>query len=74
MYRILLVASDRDLDTLYKYLTVTDEEGNESIYQAETLAELDIKVEDMLNNGGYAKSDFQVVSTTSYQIRASLSE
>ena len=74
MYRILLTVSERGLETLYKYLTVIDEEGNESIYETETLTELDIKVEDMLNNGGYAKKDFQIVSTVNYNIKADVSE
>lgn len=72
MYRILLVVSERDLETLYKYLTVTDEAGVKSIYEAETLAELDIKVEDMLNNGGYAKSDFVIISTVDYSVKADI--
>ena len=74
MYRILLVVSERNLETLYKYLTVKDETGVESIYEAETLTELDIKVEDMLNNGGYAKNDFIIVSTIDYDVRANISE
>ena len=74
MYRILLVVSERGLETLYKYLTVINEENTESIYEAETLAELDMKVEDMLNNHGYSKDDFIIVSTIDYNIKASISE
>ena len=74
MYRILLVVSERNLETLYKYLTVIDETGAESVYEVETLADLDIKVEDMLNNGGYAKSDFVIISTVNYNIKADITE
>lgn len=72
MYRILLVVSERGLETLYRYLTIVDEEGNEVIYEAETLADLDLKVEEMLNNGGYAKDEFQIVSMIGYNINADI--
>ena len=72
MYRIMLIKSKRDnFASLYQWLTDTDEESGEvrPIEFADEEA-LDAKVEDMLNNGGYAKSDFIVVKLIDYTIDA----
>lgn len=72
MYRIMLTKSKRDnFASLYQWLTDTDEESGEvrPIEFADEEA-LDAKVEDMLNNGGYAKSDFIVVKLIDYTIDA----
>ena len=72
MYRIMLIKSKRDnFTSLYQWLTETDEESGEvrPIEFADEEA-LDAKVEDMLNNGGYAKSDFIVVKLIDYTIDA----
>ena len=72
MYRIMLIKSKRDnFASLYQWLTVTDEESGEvrPIEFADEEA-LDAKVEDMLNNGDYAKSDFIVVKLIDYTIDA----
>lgn len=72
MYRIMLVKSKRDkFASLYQWLTEADEESGEvgPVEFADKEA-LDEKVEDMLNNGGYAKSDFIVVKLIDYTIDA----
>ena len=72
MYRIMLIKSKRDnFASLYQWLTETDEESGEvrPIEFADEEA-LDAKVEDMLNNGDYAKSDFIVVKLIDYTIDA----
>lgn len=72
MYRIMLIKSKRDnFASLYQWLTDTNEESGEvrPIEFADEEA-LDAKVDDMLNNGGYAKSDFIVVKLIDYKIDA----
>lgn len=72
MYRIMLIKSKRDnFASLYQWLTEADEESGEvrPIEFADEEA-LDAKVEDMLNNGDYAKSDFIVVKLIDYTIDA----
>ena len=74
MYRIMLVKSKRDnYASLYQWLTeevVEDEENIIKPVEFETEAELDAKVESMLNDEGYAKSDFIVVKNIDYKIDA----
>ena len=72
MYRIMLVRSKRDnFASLYQWLTETDAESGAAVpVEVDGEAELDAKVEDMLNNGGYAKSDFIVVKLIDYTIDA----
>ena len=72
MYRIMLIKSKRDnFASLYQWLTETNEESGEvSPVEFADEAALDEKVEDMLNNGGYAKSDFIVVKLIDYTIDA----
>lgn len=74
MYRILLVAKEgENYSTLYKYLTVTNTEGEIVPYEASTIEELDAQVESMLN-GEYRKKDFIIVTVTDYEVVADLAE
>ena len=70
MFRIMTVTSRRDnYETLYKYLTTTVD-GETKPLELSDRTELDKKVEDMLNNGGYAKDDFIIVTPVDYKIDA----
>lgn len=77
MYRIMIVKSKRDnYASLYQYLTatVTDEETGEeqtAIAEFADEAALDEQVEKMLNEDGFAKTDFIIVKYIDYQIDAS---
>lgn len=75
MYRIMLVKSRRDnYASLYQWLTTTtDVDGVPTVSPAEFETEeaLDEKVEAMLNDEGYAKTDFIVVRCIDYKIEAS---
>ena len=72
MYRIMLIAKEgKDYSSLYKFLTVTDTEGNVVPYEASTVEELDAQVESMLN-GEYRKKDFIVVTVTEFDVLADL--
>lgn len=74
MYRILLVVKEGDnYSTLYKYLIVTNTEGEVVPYEASTIEELDAQVESMLN-GEYRKKDFIIVTVTDYEVVADLAE
>ena len=74
MYRIMLVKSKRDnYASLYQWLTeevTVDEETEIRPVEYETEQELDEKVESMLNDEGYAKSDFIIVKYVDYTIDA----
>jgi hypothetical protein len=74
MYRIMLVKSKRDnYASLYQWLTeevTVDEETEIRPVEYETEQELDQKVESMLNDEGYAKSDFIIVKFVDYTIDA----
>lgn len=75
MYRIMLVAKEgiNEVGNLYKFLTMTDPDGQVIPYEANTLEELDAQVEKMLN-GKYAKKDIMVVQTKNFEIGADLYE
>ena len=74
MYRIMLVKSHRDnYASLYQWLTQEVTSDNVTTVQPvefETEAALDEKVEAMLNDEGYAKSDFIIVKYIDYKIEA----
>ena len=74
MYRIMLVKSKRDnYASLYQWLTeevTIDEETEIRPVEFATEQELDEKVESMLNDEGYAKSDFIIVKYVEYKIDA----
>ena len=70
MYGIMIVKSKKDnYASLYQYLTTTVD-GVISPVELPTKAALDEKVETMLNDEGYAKSDFIVVEVIDYTIDA----
>lgn len=75
MYRILVVASKKDnYASLYKYLTTTSTDQSGAVITAPLeladKSELDTQVEKMLNEDGYAKSDFIVMQYIDYTIDA----
>ena len=74
MYRIMLVKSKRDnYASLYQWLTeevTVDDETEIKPVEFATEQELDEKVESMLNDEGYAKSDFIIVKFVDYTIDA----
>lgn len=75
MYRIMLVRSKRDNHaSLYQWLTTSTigEDGVATVAPVEFADEesLDEKVESMLNDEGYAKSDFIVVKYIEYKVEA----
>lgn len=68
MYKIMFVKAKRDdNETLYQFLT--DDEN--AVLKFETKEELNTQVETMLNEGGYAKSDFIIVNIIDYTISVS---
>lgn len=73
MYRIMLVAKEGTSETnsLYKFFTITNTEGKVVPYEAETLEDLDIQVEKMLN-GDYRKKDILIVQTKGFGISSDL--
>lgn len=75
MYRIMIVKSSRGEESLYQFLTAVQKDestGADVIVpvELETAAELDEFVEKMLNDDGYAKSDFIIVKVIDYTIDA----
>ena len=71
MYRIMIVKAKRDdYASLYQYLTTTTEDGVVQPLELADKAALDEKVESMLNDEGYAKSDFIVVRIIDYVVDA----
>lgn len=71
MYSIMITKSVRDnYETLYQFLTTTNDDDETVILEIETKDELDEKVESMLNDEGYAKADFVIVEVIDYMIDA----
>ena len=67
MYRIMIAQAKRDnYETLYKYLT-TNIDGEVIPLELGSKEALDKRVEKMLNEEGYAKSDFIIVLHTQTQ-------
>lgn len=70
MYRIMVnKAKKGSQDALYQYLTTTVD-GVISPVEIEDKKTLDKKVEHMLSEEGYSKSDFLVVQVVDYTIDA----
>ena len=70
MYRIMIAQAKRDnYETLYKYLT-TNIDGEVIPLELGSKEALDKRVEKMLNEEGYAKSDFIIVRVVDYTIDA----
>ena len=66
MYRIMIAQAKRDnYETLYKYLT-TNIDGEVIPLELGSKEALDKRVEKMLNEEGYAKSDFIIVRVVDY--------
>ncbi len=75
MYRIMIVKSDRGVASLYQYMTTVQKNvttGADEIVpvELETAEALDTIVEKMLNEDGFAKSDFIIVKVVDYTIDA----
>lgn len=75
MYRIMIVKSSRGEEPLYQFLTAVQKDESTGVdvivpVELETAAELDEFVEKMLNDDGYAKSDFIIVKVIDYTIDA----
>ena len=69
-YRIMVVKSERsNYASLYQYLTTVVDDVIVPV-EYETKEDLDAKVEEMLNDGGYSKSDFIIVNVVDYTIDA----
>lgn len=74
MYRIMLLKNKREnYESLYAYKTQTVD-GVIAPIEFSTDEELDVYVEDMLNNKGYAKSDFIIVDVKDYKVSADIVE
>lgn len=73
-YRIMVVKSQRDNgESLYQYLKDTDNADHElRVYEADTIEQIDRKVENMLDEGDYSKSDFIVIQVVNYKVKADL--
>lgn len=70
MYRIMINKSKKDnYASLYQFMTTTTDGVTIPMELADKTA-LDAKVETMLNDGGYSKSDFIVVEVVDYTIDA----
>ena len=72
MYRIMIVKSKKDKDkynSLYQFLPYTSEDLTIPI-EFSDIASLDAFVEKLLDEGGYAKSDFIVVKVVDYKVKA----
>ena len=70
MYRIMLVKSAKEnYGSLYQYMTQTIGTVVTPV-EYSTKTELNTAVESLLNDGGYAKSDFIVVQVVDYTIEA----
>ena len=67
-YRIMTVEAEKqNNNSTYRYLKVTDTSGSQVVYETDDVAELKVKVEEMLN-GTYAKKDFIVVQPFDYEL------
>ena len=71
MYRIMLKVKEAKENSLYKFFTITDEEGNVVPYETEDEYALDIQVESMLNEN-YSKQDLIIVTIRDYNINADI--
>lgn len=72
MFRIMNVKEQgKDYTSTYQFKT-HNVDGVIKPIEFETLEELDVYVEDLLNNKGYAKSDFIIVEVKDYTISSDL--
>lgn len=72
VYRIMFAVQEKpNYETVYKFDTV-ETDGEIKYREFTTEQELDTYVESLLNEGGYAKKDFIVVSVTDYDVEANI--
>lgn len=72
IYRIMFVVQEKDdFGTIYKFDT-TEIDGVTQYREFNTETELDDYVEYLLNEGGYAKKDFIIVSVKDYNVRSDI--
>lgn len=72
VYRIMFaVQSKNDLETIYKFDTI-EVDGEIKYREFNTETALDDYVEYLLNEGGYAKKDFIVVSVKDYNVKSDI--
>lgn len=71
-YRLMFVEQEREnLETIYKFDTI-EIDGVTQYREFTTEQELDTYIEDLLNDGGYAKKDFIVVSVVDYDVETDI--
>ena len=71
MYRIMELKKYKDnYGSLYSFMTTNSPIGKAELIEIETDSELDEFVENLLNEKGYSKNDFIIVSVTDYEIDA----
>lgn len=72
IYRIMFVVQEKsNLETIYKFDT-TEIDGEIKYREFNTETSLDDYVEYLLNEGGYAKKDFIVVSVKDYNVKSDI--
>lgn len=72
VYRIMFVVQEKNnLETIYKFDT-TEVDGEVKYREFNTETSLDDYVEYLLNEGGYAKKDFIVVSVKDYNVKSDI--
>ena len=74
VYRIMFVEKEKDnLGNIYRFDTI-DIDGEIKYREFKTETEIDDYVEYLLNDAGYAKKDFIVVSIRDYNVDADIYE
>jgi len=71
-YRIMVKTASGAKDQ-YQFLTYINENGENEIYESESLVEIDAKIEKMIN-GNYRKKDLLVVSVVDFNVFADIAE
>lgn len=73
MYRIMLIAKEGDdiVNNLYRYFTISNTEGKLIPFEANSLEEVDVQVEKMIN-GDYRKKDLLVVQVSDFEVNADI--
>lgn len=72
VYRIMFVEKEKDdLGNIYRFDTI-DIDGEIKYREFKTETELDDYVEYLLNDAGYAKKDFIIVSIRDYNVKSDI--